>query len=506
MLSLSKHLALVVVAAAVAIPATVRAETETIDLKALAKKARPAVMLLVVSDADGKEIATGTGFLVSSDGKLITNHHVIEGAASAMAKAENGGRFSVLGVLGDDGEHDLALLALDGKDFKPLPLGSTSSVESGTRVAVVGSPLGLEGTLSEGIVSAVRDLPTKSRWIQITAALSPGSSGSPVLSASGDVIGVATAELREGQALNFAIPVEAVKELLARTRTTDRLLTLPSLAKQTEEEVFSDPDYKAARTAYTLQNYAAALKSIKVTVARFPNSSEAFTMLGDVFYGLGFMSDAAGAYNTAVRLRPDAWRPWIRLGSVYLDESNYLDASAAFEQVVKLEPDNTYAWDWLGDAYCGQSRFDSAATAYKQATKLQPGDVAPWFGLARVYENQGKREEAISIRNREIERCRAAVRVDPKNAKERAKAWLNLWMAYSLLGEKAEMKDFCMSFLTHESDNASAWFFLSMACETEKEKDQLRSFCKETIKRDRRIEVRSSMFVQVMRGKSILRA
>ena len=67
------------------------AETETIDLKALAKKARPAVMLLVVSDAAGKEIATGTGFLVSSDGKLITNHHVIKDAVSAVAKAENGG-------------------------------------------------------------------------------------------------------------------------------------------------------------------------------------------------------------------------------------------------------------------------------------------------------------------------------------------------------------------------------------------------------------------------------
>src|SRR5437870_3241791 len=73
----------------------VRAETETIDLKALAKKARPAVMLLVVSDRTGKEIATDTGFLVSADGKLITNHHVIEHAASAVAKAENGGLYLI---------------------------------------------------------------------------------------------------------------------------------------------------------------------------------------------------------------------------------------------------------------------------------------------------------------------------------------------------------------------------------------------------------------------------
>src|SRR5580658_1402619 len=106
MLSLSKHLVFVV-AAVVAFPATIRAETETIDLKALAKRARPAVMLLVVSDADGKEIATGTGFLVSSDGKLITNHHVIEGGASAIAKAENGGEFPIEGYLADDSVNDL---------------------------------------------------------------------------------------------------------------------------------------------------------------------------------------------------------------------------------------------------------------------------------------------------------------------------------------------------------------------------------------------------------------
>lgn len=126
----------------------VRAETEQIDLKALAKKARPTVMLLVVSDADGKDIATGTGFLVSGDGKLITNHHVIEGAASAVAKAENGGLFPVEGVLADDPKNDLVLLKLKGKDLPFLTLSTNTTIEVGTRIAVIGSPLGLEGTLS----------------------------------------------------------------------------------------------------------------------------------------------------------------------------------------------------------------------------------------------------------------------------------------------------------------------------------------------------------------------
>src|ERR1039457_1323297 len=114
----------------------VSAETETIDLKSLAKKARPAVMLLVVSDANGKEIATGTGFLVSSDGKLITNHHVIENAASAVAKAENGRLFPVEGVLADDPKNDLALLKLKGKDLAFLTLSRSEKTEVGTRIAV----------------------------------------------------------------------------------------------------------------------------------------------------------------------------------------------------------------------------------------------------------------------------------------------------------------------------------------------------------------------------------
>ncbi len=110
-------------------PLSVCAETDQIDLKALAKKARPAVMLLVVSDAAGKEIATGTGFLVSADGKLITNFHVIEKAASVIAKAENGGKFEVEGVLASDPKNDLVLLKLKGKDLPFLTLGKSEYVK-----------------------------------------------------------------------------------------------------------------------------------------------------------------------------------------------------------------------------------------------------------------------------------------------------------------------------------------------------------------------------------------
>ena len=99
-------------------------------------------------------------------------------------------------------------------------MGDTAKLEAGTRLAVIGSPLGLEGSVSEGIVSAVRELSAGGRLVQISAAISPGSSGSPVLNAEGKVIGIATALIPFGQSLNFAVPVEAASALLATAHKT----------------------------------------------------------------------------------------------------------------------------------------------------------------------------------------------------------------------------------------------------------------------------------------------
>jgi len=191
---------------------------EVPDLRALAKQARPAVYLLAIQDDDGEVKGSGTGFLISPDGLLVTNHHVVAGAQHILAKAENGGLFPVIRVLASDPANDLALLQVEGKDLPCLPLAPPHSAEAGTRIAVIGSPLGLEGTLTEGIVSARRSLPGQKREVlQISAAISQGSSGSPVLDAQGRVVGVASFLLAEGQSLHFATPSEKLQALLRRS-------------------------------------------------------------------------------------------------------------------------------------------------------------------------------------------------------------------------------------------------------------------------------------------------
>ena len=392
---LSKHLAVVVLATVGAFSVTVSAETETIDLKALAKKARPAVLLLVVSDANGKEIATGTGFLVSSDGKLITNHHVIEDAASAIAKAENGGLFPVEGVLADDPKNDLVLLKLEGKDLPFLLLGESDKIEVGTRIAVIGSPLGLEGTLSEGIVSAVREDENEGRLIQITAAISPGSSGSPVLNTSGEAIGVATALIRSGQALNFAVPVSIAKGLLVRSHSVSKLKVLGTGAaggESTDEQILSSPEYIAVASAEKnamhslgrkgedadLPGFMEMVNAAKVLVGRFPDSALAHDRLGDAYNWMDFWDDAISAYSQAVRLNPSDAVGWCSLGCCYQFKHQYKEAISALQQSVKIAPEYAYGWSHLGQAYALSGRYDDAKRVLQllRGMKTKNADVA----------------------------------------------------------------------------------------------------------------------------------
>jgi hypothetical protein len=196
-----------------------------------------AVVQIVVSDESGKEFALGSGFLVSADGMIVTNFHVIRGARSAIAKLANGSFFPVDGVLAEDANHDLVLLKLEGKGLPFLTLGSTAGLQVGDNVVVIGSPLGLEGTVSSGIVSAFRDETPNGRMIQTNAPVSHGNSGGPLLDMRGKVVGVISSGVNpeEGQNLNFAIPSDEVKRLLSTPRKLASIESIESAAAKPEE-------------------------------------------------------------------------------------------------------------------------------------------------------------------------------------------------------------------------------------------------------------------------------
>ncbi len=192
------------------------------DLRGLARDARTSVLHLKILDAVGRELGSGTGFFVSTGGLLITNLHVIAPAHRVLAVPAEGAPLPVLGVVARDEVHDLAALRVDVARSRALPLAEGAAPEPGERVVVLGGPLGLAGSLSEGIVAAVRDSTEVEgarpgmQLLQITAAISPGSSGSPVMKLDGEVVGIVVSQFGIGQNLNFAVPVDALHALLQR--------------------------------------------------------------------------------------------------------------------------------------------------------------------------------------------------------------------------------------------------------------------------------------------------
>ncbi len=179
----------------------------------LVRRVKPSAVAIETFDARGATLSRGSGFFIAND-KIITNRHVIEKSNRVEVHLMNGKKFVVRGVLAIDGEGDLALLQVNvpAGDAVPLPIVKAVPQE-GESIVVIGNPYGLEGSVSNGIVSAVREIPGYGKIIQITAPISPGSSGSPVVNMLGQVIGVATLQAAEGQSLNFAVPSERISQL-----------------------------------------------------------------------------------------------------------------------------------------------------------------------------------------------------------------------------------------------------------------------------------------------------
>jgi Trypsin-like peptidase domain len=185
-----------------------------LDIPAISRKANGSIVSIVMSDKDGHPLAQGSGFLVTKNGRVVTNYHVIKNGASAVIKLPDGAFFAIDGVLAFDKGHDVAVIKAHGGNFQTVALGDSDRLQVGEEVVAIGSPLSLESTVSNGIVSGIRSDDGR-RLLQITAPISHGSSGGPLFNLAGEVVGITTAALVGGENLNFAVPIDDVKKLLA---------------------------------------------------------------------------------------------------------------------------------------------------------------------------------------------------------------------------------------------------------------------------------------------------
>jgi hypothetical protein len=178
----------------------------------VAKRVAPSVVVIHGKTDSGDVL--GSGFIISKDGRIVTNLHVIMETRSATVQLANGEIYDSVSVLATDERRDLAILRVPGFNLPVLEMGDSDSLTIGEPVVILGTPRGLEGTVTAGILSSVRDSGEGFKVLQTDAAVNPGNSGGPLLNKKGQAIGVVSFKLRSSENLNFAVPINYVRGLL----------------------------------------------------------------------------------------------------------------------------------------------------------------------------------------------------------------------------------------------------------------------------------------------------
>jgi hypothetical protein len=235
MLQLIRNPAVPALAVAICLGASSTGFAESFDSAEIAQKIGPTVVLVSGVTDEGKEL--GSGFIVSRDGKIATNLHVIRNLHSGGVQLASGEKFDSFSVLAFDERKDLAIVKIAGFDLTPATLGNSNTVQVGERVMTMGSPLGLQGSVTTGVASSIRDDPFGGgfKMIQTDASVNPGNSGGPLVNQRAEVVGIIRYKIGGTENLNFAIPINYLRGMLDAQLTPMSLDELRAkLAKKTD--------------------------------------------------------------------------------------------------------------------------------------------------------------------------------------------------------------------------------------------------------------------------------
>ncbi len=391
--------------------------TRAQTIEQIAEKALAATVYLEMQDSIGETLSIGSGFFVRQD-LIVTNYHVIEGAARGTAKlVGKHTKYTIEGVATTNTYNDLVLLKIPASGVKPLPLVENSDrVKIGARVYVAGNPKGLEGTFSDGIISSKRGGPAKG-CLQMTAPISPGSSGGPVLNTRGEVIGVSFMTIEGGQNLNFAIPSNYIKTLLA---ISNRVRPLSRVSSTVSAETY----FRRGYMKYESGDYQGALAAFDSTIQLRPDAAEAYVNRGNVKGKLGQLNAAIADYDTAIRLRPDLVDAYVNRGAAKADLGQLNAAIADYDTAIRLRPDDAEAYVNQGSAKYKLGQFNAAISDYDTAIRLKPEYAEAYYDRGLVKRKLGQFNAAIADYD-------TAIRLKP----EYAEAYLGRGLAKRKLGQ-----------------------------------------------------------------------
>ena len=332
------------------------------------------VVMIITYDENHQPLSLGSGFFIGNDGEVATNYHVIEGASTAIVKlvAKNI-EYDVISVLQKNILHDLAIIKVDLK-ITPVTLGDDSLTSIGDRIFAIGNPVGFEGTVSDGIISGFRKIDEKYRLIQITAPISPGSSGGPVVDQNGNVIGITSSTIKAAQNLNFAVPVKNLKEML-NTPKLNLNFSKENLQPLKKEYVGLSPEElnKKALALWTNGKFSdpnLALKYLNEAIDKDPTYGRAYYTRGYVYFDLKEYHQSIDSFSTALKYNRGVHETYNGRGWVYFTIGEYGNAIQDYSTAISIKPDFKLALNNRAFAYLKTYQKPKACDDFRKVCSL----------------------------------------------------------------------------------------------------------------------------------------
>jgi tetratricopeptide (TPR) repeat protein len=338
----------------------------------------------------------GSGFFIDHDGTLVTSHHVLDGAYSAEIKTSGGERFPVQAVLGRNQIVDLITIRAKIPSDLSIPVKLAEDEPAvADRVVVIGSPMGFDQTISEGIVSAVREHAITVKVYQLTAPVSPGSSGGPALNLRGEVFGVVTFQAAKGQNLNFAISIQSLHLLTGETEALS--LTEWTLKKTGKNPALAASLCNQGTQLFIQGKFEAALDYFQKATETNPDDPYAWQGLGSCYMGLNQPDNAIAAYRQVVDTDPANGAAHFMLAKYYKKLEQYQLAIDSLKQVIRINGKHLPARMALADTYGKLDRTDEQIESLEAILEISPDHVPGLHQMAKTFGRIGRHDEALNL-------------------------------------------------------------------------------------------------------------
>jgi len=346
-----------------------RLNSQTLSAEQIYEKVKDAVVVILAYDYSDELAAQGSGVVLNDKGYVVTNYHVLSG--SERLEIMHGEEIiPYVDIIGIDVEKDILILKIEERKFPAVKVGDVKELKVGQRVYAIGSPMGFENTISEGIISGLRSYEELSKnYIQITASISSGSSGGAVVNEKGELIGISTLTVRDGQNLNFAIPIDDVLSV--------------EIGSYSKNDAFKDFElFDKGLNATKRGNHIDAIEYYSLFIEKYPNMAGAYINRGFEKCDLMDFESAIEDLNIAIELSPFSGTAYLNRAFAKYKLSDYRGAIQDCNNAIEINPYDSEAYYSRGTSKNKLKDYLGAIKDFNKAIEINPND-------AEIYYNRG---------------------------------------------------------------------------------------------------------------------